>query len=215
MNEFISGSINGFVQNIVGHPLDTAKILIQNNQKLYHNPLYYYRGFWYPTIFNILSNGILFSFNHKLYHELYPSHYVSGFIVGGLISPIIFLFDIGKIKNQIRQNISIQDIYNTKGLSMTFYRESIALSFYLGSYYQLTEEYKLSSFFAGGISGLLNWTITYPSDTIKTRQMSMNISMLKAYQIGNLWNGYTICAIRSIIINSIGFTTYEYCKKYL
>ena len=212
-HEFISGALSGLVQNIVGHPFDTAKTLIQNKMRLYTNPFYYYRGFIYPTSFSILLNGSVFYLDTYLYPKLYHSHYLSGFVTGAIISPFIFLFDIGKIKNQINSNLTIHDIYQTKGIYSTLWRESIAVSIFLGSYYQLKTEYKLNPLLSGGITGLLNWTITYPLDTIKTRQMSLGINMIDAFRMGKLWKGYFICAIRSILVNSAGFQVYEYSKK--
>jgi predicted house-cleaning NTP pyrophosphatase (Maf/HAM1 superfamily) len=34
MGSFFVGSISGSVQTLVGHPLDTIKVLLQNNKKI-------------------------------------------------------------------------------------------------------------------------------------------------------------------------------------
>ena len=68
MNEFQAGALSGLTQNIVGHPFDTAKIYIQNNKSLKTlKPLHYYRGFIYPTVFSIVSNGMVFPINKYIY----------------------------------------------------------------------------------------------------------------------------------------------------
>ena len=66
---------------------------------------------------------------------------------------------------------------------------------------------------SGGIAGLLNWTFTYPIDVIRTRQMANNISIKKAINQGNLWKGYSACAMRAIIVNSASFYVYEKSKN--
>ena len=51
----------GLSQAIVGHPIDTAKIFIQNNKSLYNlKARDYYRGFTYPLITALGFNMIVF-----------------------------------------------------------------------------------------------------------------------------------------------------------
>ena len=72
MTEFIAGCISGLAQNIIGHPLDTLKVMIQNNKKIdnFNNinllSKKYYKGIFYPTALSILLNGISFQTNHLL-----------------------------------------------------------------------------------------------------------------------------------------------------
>ena len=62
---------------------------------------------------------------------------------------------------------------------------------------------------------LVNWTLTYPIDVIRNRQMAQNIPYKKAIEQGNLWKGFSTCATRAIIVNSSSFYVYEFLKKYL
>ena len=56
----------GLSQAIVWHPIDTAKIFIQNNKPLYNlKARDYYRGFTYPLITALGFNMIVFpSYNY-------------------------------------------------------------------------------------------------------------------------------------------------------
>tara|TARA_Y100000813_G_scaffold196540_1_gene180181 strand:+ start:607 stop:1275 length:669 start_codon:yes stop_codon:yes gene_type:complete len=220
MSEFMSGCMSGLAQNIVGHPLDTLKIMIQNNKKIDNLSSInlfskkYYKGFLYPTTLSILLNGISFHTNNLMKESNEKSHFKNGFITGFITSPIVYIFEVGKVKKQMRKKITFCKFYKTPGFTMTVLRESSAMSVYFGSYYSLTDN-KYSPLFSGGMAGLINWTLTYPIDVIKNRQMTDDISIRNAIKIGKLWNGYSICAIRGIIVNSIGFYVYEYVKSNL
>jgi hypothetical protein len=96
------------------------------------------------------------------------------------------------------------------GFPLTFVRESIAYSGWFGSYFTLTEKYSFSSFYSGGIAGVIAWTISYPFDVIRNRQLAQNIDIQTAYRQGTLWKGYIICIIRAAIVNSVGFAVYDY-----
>ena len=92
--EFAAGCTSGIVQSLIGHPIDTIKILQQNRQPFHRNIIHYYRGISYPTAFNLLATGVTFDVNARIY-KMTKSYYSSGFLAGGLLSPIIFMFDIG------------------------------------------------------------------------------------------------------------------------
>jgi solute carrier family 25 (mitochondrial carnitine/acylcarnitine transporter), member 20/29 len=216
MTEFTAGCISGLAQNIIGHPLDTIKIMIQNNKTVKLKTPYnifskkYYKGFLYPTTLSILLNGISFQTNHLL-NKNSKNHFINGFYTGLLTSPIVYLFEVGKVKKQMKKQLNLKSFFTTPGLFMTICRESIAMSAYFGTYYTLTEK-KYSPLFSGGVAGLVNWTLTYQIDVIKNRQMTYNINIRESIKMGNLWKGYGICAIRGIIVNSIGFYVYETSK---
>ncbi len=225
MTEFIAGCLSGLAQNIIGHPFDTVKVLIQNDKftsRIKPNRMLsiqnikvlrsinYYKGFAYPTILSIILNGITFETFNGL--KKIKSHYVNGFFTGLVTSPIVYVFDVGKVKRQVGKELKLKSFYRTPGFTMTVLRESIALSIYLGTYFSLRDN-NYSPLFSGGLSGFINWTITYPIDVIKNRQMSDNLTIINAYKKGNLWKGYSICAFRGIVVNGIGFYVYELSKK--
>ena len=68
---------------------------------------------------------------------------------------------------------------------------------------------------AGALAGLANWTMTYPFDIVKSRQIAQGLTIKEAINIGNLWKGYPVCATRAVIVNAVNFWTYETVKKYL
>lgn len=208
MNEFYAGAFSGLTQSIIGYPLDTIKILLQSNNNFPQKASYYYKGISYPLIFSMLSNGFLFQCNNKIYNKC-NNNYVSGIISGTLIAPAIFFVDIGKIHYQINptKKIKISQFKNINGIKPTILRESIGTSIYFGTYYELKQKY--NPIFAGGIAGLLSWTVTYPIDVIKTRQMTHGYTIKESINIGNLWKGFMPCAIRAVIVNAVGFWSYE------
>jgi len=121
---------------------------------------------------------------------------------GIIVSPIVYTFDVGKIKQQTKQILQLRDFYKTKGLFSTTLKESLAISLYFGSYNFCKDQYYMDSFFAGGIAGVVNWTFTYPIDVIRSRQIAQNISLMDAYRQKNLWNGFTVCIMRAMIVNA-------------
>lgn len=207
MTDVIAGVFAGIAQTTVGFPLDTIKVRLQNQKswKL-KNPLMYYRGAAYPLTSSILFNGFVFSaFERSLPYT--NSNVLSGLMSGFVISPMLFCFDVGKIKRQTNQKFLFEHIFQTKGLPITFLRESCAMSIYFGSYFSLRET--MHPLFAGGIAGLLNWTLTYPLDIVRSRQIAQNISIQKAISQGEMWKGYLPCAIRAILVNGACFYVYE------
>lgn len=213
MNEFLFGSISGISQVVIGYPFDTMKVLYQNSKSIKSlQPIHYFRGISYPLISSCFSNSIVFGvyYNSKTYTN---NNFISGMISGSLISPIVYFFDIYKIKRQMDIKISIKDFYSSKGFSACFLREIFAFGIYFSSYDFLHEKYKINSFISGGISGVLNWSFTYPLDVIRNRQIVNNCSFIEAYKINNIWKGYNICIFRALLVNSVGFYIYETCKK--
>ncbi len=88
------------------------------------------------------------------------------------------------------------------------------MSSYFGSYnYLRSKEYH--PLIAGGFAGLTNWTLTYPIEVVKNRQLAQNISILSAVKQGNIWKGYPICATRAFLVNAVNFWTYETVKNLL
>ena len=71
MTDFISGLCAGCAQVAVGHPFDTAKVLIQNNQKWFGLSLgEYYRGWKFPLISATIFNCTVFPVYERTYKNL-------------------------------------------------------------------------------------------------------------------------------------------------
>lgn len=235
MSEFLAGCASGCLQSLIGHPLDTLKVIkqtslpvknatkkyISSNKNLFSLNLY--RGVSYPTMMSMLTAGLIFDTNARIYKR-FNSHYKSGFITGFCIAPIMYFFDTGKIYHQTyvkkgNGNKKIQlfpyrQFLKGNGLVATFGRESLATSLYIGVYFDLAE--KTSPLIAGGTAGLASWGISYPVDVIKTRQMNdCSLSFLNAAKQGYLWRGFGVCALRAILVNAAGFWAYDYVKYHL
>ena len=219
MNDFISGAISGIFQTAIGYPFDTYKVLLQNNQLILKdipkiNP---FIGMRYPLQSSVINCSLTFGINNALKSNTNLDTSITGFISGVLITPVIFYYDYYKINTQLRfsLNPTFKVIISRQGFLATLLRESIAFSIYFKSYEYLHNDCKINSYISGGISGLLNWTATYPIDIVKTRQLINNTRMIESFMEGNLWKGYTPCAIRAIIVNSTGFYIYEKCNEIL
>jgi len=213
MSDFIAAACVGVGQVSIGHPFDTTKVLIQNNRKWYGLPFRdYYRGWRFPLGSSIILNCITFPTVERT-KPYTQNSFVSGALAGALITPIVFGFDIGKIKQQTKQPFTFKTILKTKGRCSTFARETLASSVYFGSY-ATCRDFGWHPLLSGGIAGLCNWTATYPIDVIKSRQMAQNLTIRQAIKLGHLWKGFPICAIRAFIVNAIDFWIYESVKKY-
>ena len=105
-------------------------------------------------------------------------------------------------------NLGYAPLLNCNGLFTTFCRESLGYSIYFSTYHYC-KKYDIPTWISGGFAGVMNWSITYPIDVIKNRQLNYNCNIMDAYKIGNLYNGINFCLIRAMIVNSMIFTVYE------
>ena len=214
MSDFIAGAAVGFSQVAVGHPFDTAKVLAQNSKTWWGLPLKnYYRGWKFPLISATIFNCTVFPIYERTM-KYTENSWISGYLAGIAVSPLIFLFDVGKINQQTNQKIKLNKFIYSYGKYTTFIRETTAMSLYFGTYFNLREK-AVPPLIAGGLAGLANWTFTYPIDVVRSRQIAQNISLKTALYQGKLWKGYPICASRAVIVNGVNFWVYETVKKYL
>lgn len=212
MTDFIAAISAGITQTMIGHPFDTIKVLLQNNNKI--RGLHfkdYYRGYRYPLTSSILLNSIIFPVYERT--KYLNNSFLSGLIGGMTISPIVYLFDYGKVNKQVEKDIKFQEIIKGKGKFTVFLRESTAYSIYFGVYNYLKQNYNLHPLISGALCGVANWLITYPIDVIKNRQIAQQINIIDAINQGKLYNGLSICLIRAIIVNASIFSTYETIKQ--
>ena len=156
-------------------------MFIQNNKNWrVLKPRDFYRGYRYPLISDIIYNCTAFPV-YKRSQKYTHSRFFSGFLAGVCISPMVFLFDTGKILRQIRQDVSLTKILKRQGKLATLYRESLAMTFYFSTYDYLKDK-NYHPMLAGAGAGITNWTASYPIDVIRGRQIAQNISLFDAYK---------------------------------
>ena len=206
MHDVGVGLAIGVVQSLVGHPLDTVKILLQNGQPFRTlRPLQLYRGVSYPTMASLVFNATTFPvFSHLRRRNYNP--YAAGAVAGVSIAPINFMFNVGKIR---RQTLTPKPLH-TKGIGCSFARSVLSMAVYFGVYSDLSPSY--GPLAAGAVAGLANWTLTYPLDAVATRQIAGNLNVGSALSLGPLTRGYIPCALRAVVVNSTSFYMYEYLQ---
>lgn len=208
------GAAIGATQSLLGHPLDTIKVRIQTGQP-WKNMVWnsYYNGVSYPLAGSLGYNMIVFPSYDKSV-EYTNSPFLSGMLSGLFVSPFVYLINVGKVRRQTNASITLRSFYTTKGMMSNIMRESTANGVYFGSYAYFKNRLSLKIFIAGGLAGLCTWTITYPIDVIRSRQMALNISFSEAYNMKNFWKGYTPCAVRALLVNGASFFIYEQFKEF-
>jgi len=213
---FVAGCISGIVQTIIGYPLDTLKILKQNNKILDKIGIRrLYSGISMPLIQTPLICGISFYID-EIINQNINNHWISG-CISGIISSII-LCPCEYYKINLQQNkkkiINIKTICGSyRNISYVICREGPAMGIYFGTYYELKKN-EFPLYISGGIAGCTSWFFTYPLDTIKSRiQGNICKTFNQSIKMGNLFTGLNYCLLRAFIVNSVGFTSYEYCIK--
>lgn len=214
MADFVAASCVGLAQIGVGHPFDTSLTLIQNKRKWWGLPIKnYYRGWRFPMTSSIVFNATVFPVVERT-QRYTGSVFLSGLLAGVCVAPFMFCFEYGKIKQQTGQRVTINGLLNNTGRITMLSREMIAMSSYFGMYnYMRNQDFHV--LLSGGMAGLANWTLTYPIEVVKNRQLAQNISIRQALSQRNIWKGYPICATRAVLVNAVNFWTYETVKNLL
>ena len=212
MKDIIPPLAIGLTEVSIGHPFDTAKVLIQNKKRwIGLPPSHYYRGWKFPLFCSCVFNCTVFPMYDKTI-KYTKNYWLSGFLSGLIVSPVVFTLDTFKIKRQINKPISLSLLKPMHGYWSTTARESLAMTVYFGTYKSLKDK-NYNPMIAGGTAGLINWTTTYPIDVIHSRQIAQHISVKQAIKLGNLWKGYSVCATRAVLVNACTFSVYEKVKK--
>ena len=214
MTDFVAASCVGLAQIGVGHPFDTSLTLIQNKRKWWGLPIKsYYRGWKFPMTSSIVFNATVFPVVERT-QQYTGSVFLSGLLAGVCVAPFMYCFEYGKIRKQTQQPVTINGLLNNSGRIAMLSREMVAMSSYFGMYnYMRDNNYHV--LLSGGMAGLANWTLTYPIEVVKNRQLAQNISIRQALSQRNIWKGYPICATRAVLVNAANFWTYETVKNLL
>lgn len=221
MNEIIAGGLAGFTQTLIGHPLDTVKVLVINRKKIELRNLY--RGSLSPMTSSVFVNAQTF-YSYNYLRERNWNIFNSGFITGIGISFIECPSELVKIRMQIGKSTYSQAIREIgwrhlyHGITATCGRNSIALALYFSTYEwgmnSLSFDPSYNSLISGGLAGVICWTIPYPIDCIKT-QIQSDLTYKAKPNFKNLYRGFLPCIARSFIVNPFIFLTYETVKKHI
>lgn len=195
----------GWSETLVGYPFVTAKVLVQNGESWRQPFLHYYRGVKYPLMSSVGFNMIVFPVHERLFRDW--GHVCAGAVAGLVVSGPVFFVDTFTIRRQTNQSVSLGMFRGSRGLGMTFCREIVAMSAYFSTYHRVREG--SDSLVAGGCAGLANWTLTYPLDTVRSRQVAQRCGVLQALRQSGLWRGYVFAASRSVLVNAVSFSVYE------
>ena len=191
-SSFISGIASGIAQSILGHPLDTIKVKLQNSHTFNYSLLKstkIFNGITPVLLTNSFLTGIQF-YSYKHYSPV-----IVGLISALKTTPIEYY----KIQKQM---LGKYPKTIPRGFGITFVRETIGLN----SYFILQEylEKPYGVFISGGIAGSTSWLLTYQIDTIKSR-IQAGDNFITAYTKGNFNKGLIFCLFRAFLVNSFGF----------
>jgi len=180
----------------------------------------------------------------------------TGIGMGFLIAPIdnirIKLQSVQNIQSSINLNYRfntsfdcIKYTFNNSGirgfyvaLPLSVMREGIACTFYFGIFEYLKNKEKIknntikikliNSFIYGAICGGLNWVVTLPIDTVKTKIISDTIipnsrhyngvkdCILNVYTnsgVTGFYKGFSIVFIRALFVNGVVLTSFDVCRS--
>ena len=208
--EFICGACNGISQAFIGHPLDTIKVLQQNNKNWKSlRLLEFMRGVKYPIYYKIITKSLCFDLDKRINIK---NDFARNAVVGLYLSPFTHSLDLYKI---FRQNgssvkkITYYDFINYRAFLCTISRDMLSYSFYIPTY-MIMKKNDYNTITAGAVSGFVNWSISYPIDVIRTRQIIHNKNtFMDSINMGPVWKGYNACALRGALTAVVGFTVYE------
>ncbi len=210
MDQFITGWFVGISQEIIGHPMDTLKVRVQNNMQLRVPAKNYFRGIQAPLLTTGIINSLYFGIENEFRNKFQLQYYQSGALSGLITSLALCPIENWKTKMQVGHKFNLKPF---KGLSLVALRETTSMSVYFGLYHKLSSDTNIHPLIIGGITGWVTW-LNYPLDVLKTRiQSDYTLSIKQAIGKKFLWKGFLICSIRAVLLNSIGFWIYSYLSK--
>lgn len=265
----IAGVMGAAACVLVGHPFDTAKVVMQtlpvntgrkidnykqtictlNNRGLLKG---WYAGGALTFVGSAVANSILLASYNKINNNIYKindqnkllNSVIAGGIASAITSFIICPYEIIKIRIQtnteplttyhrsikkIREEGGTRALF--KGIGATLGREVPAFMVYFSSYDVCMHRFQhivpsrdLSCIFAGGVSGILSWIISFPMDVIKTRQQANAIPITFRSTVSVIYmneglrgffRGIAPVLIRAFPANAAFFLGVEKTTKYL
>ena len=209
MNSLFAGIMAGLVQVLVGHPFDTIKANTQSIQTVRWSPRYLYQGSKLGLCNAIATNIVVFPLTDLLECD---SVWLKGAFAGFCAAPFAFVLDGAKVLRQV--SIPGMRIFSRYGLSSTLIRETFGFGLYFGVFDHLSKD--LSVPISGALAGLTKWSLMYPVDLVRTRQIVWNYSLLDVFRHwtwkGSL-QGLGLCMLRSLLVNACIFEAVDRCNS--
>lgn len=215
---FLGSVVAGVTQVAVGQPLDTIKSCIQAHglqgaRTAIRGYRCLYRGSPVTVCNSIATNVAVFNTFHGSLPAI-ENTWVCGALSGLVATPIEFFLGGCKILRQTGwPSASPLHMLGRRGAGATCGRECVGFSMYFGTYTHLKDD--LHPFYAGALAGLANWSVSYPIDVIRTRQVTFDqrlsdcIRALHREGLRTLWTGYSACALRAVCVNSAILSAFE------
>lgn len=194
-----------------------------------------YKGVKYPALTSCGYSAGCFGLYTWGIDVLGWSPFISGGISGVVMGATLTPFEYYKIQKQLGYCRRIGIPYWNRqewqrwrpSIGVTMIREGSASAIYFSIYewlyanrpfsgHELTGRYLDNNFVNGGLAGCASWLLTYPIDTIKTRQQSLSISEWRntgwrklLNDRSGLYKGVGICLGRAFLVNGVTFWLYE------
>jgi len=194
IKEFVAGLASGCVGAVLCHPLDSARVVAQNNlrQSLLENiQILYQNGLMRGLGASVATQGVgyclVFGCQARIQDALCGSRpgvssrdgprgavplaatALSGSLTGILVAPLTCALETLKCRRQMGLDTSWRSTPFFRGLAATTIRCGLGNSFYFAAI-ELGRRWEWSDPVIGAASGVAYWILACPFDLIKNRQ---------------------------------------------
>jgi hypothetical protein len=204
LQSILGGFIASGLSTVVGHPIDTWKSLRQGNRCLTMDIYKLYSGVTVPILTRGLRGAMVFNVynSSREYKGIY-----AGVVAGVVTAPITNTFDIFKTVRQIYPERSYITIWRNcrlkDGIMWSMLRDGLFYGVYYPVYHKMRKK-EIHPIIAGGVSGILGWTISYPFDTLRVNKQIRN-----KVNIGRLYSGLSFALLRAFPVHAVNLWTLE------
>lgn len=212
-SSFLSGSFGGLMAGIIGHPLDTMKLMQQTRGHTFEtalavacrHPPALFRGLAPAIGVQIITSALLFGIYDRARDSGF-SPTVAGAITGSVLAPFTGYLEALKCRAQVNSSSPAR-----LGLCATALRCGVGNSAYFTAYEHLSSALPVGM--AGTLAGVAYWTVALPLDNIKSRQQVDGTSFIAAARSisgpGRLWAGWTATILRAGPVSATCFQCVE------
>lgn len=220
--DLIPGFLSGLTRVIISYPFDYIKFHIQTKTKIELNYRInkntissLYKGAKIPFIVVPIDRAITFNL-YKILKEKNYNKFTSSLIVNFiscLYNTPIQVYNINYIvKNEVIKN----NFY--RGYHLEYLKNILGGTIFLYTYDKCKEfpimvKSNLKGLYCGIIASVINWSVIYPIDTIKTLvqtdSFKNNRKIFKVRNFKDLYRGISLMYLKSVPSASLGMLVYE------